>query len=74
MTARLLVTLALLALAGCSSAPRASRAPLSERQRDSVLARSSLAGAGAVGPALSMSDDQARRAQGMNAAVDSLFH
>lgn len=58
---------------GC--APRsnqASRPPLTERQRDSVLARSSLPGASVVGRAMAVSDRAADRAAGADAA-DSLF-
>ena len=61
------------ALAGC--APRADRTatvPLTERQRDSVLARSGLPGAQVVGRALDVSDRAAERAAGSDAA-DSLF-
>ena len=59
--------------AGC--APRSqpsARAPLTERQRDSVLARSSLPGAPVVGRALDVSDRAADHAAEM-AASDSLF-
>jgi hypothetical protein len=60
---------------GCS--PRSgqtSRAPLTERQRDSVLAKSSLPGASVVGRALDVSDRAADRAAGADAQVaDSLF-
>jgi hypothetical protein len=65
--------LLLLSILGC--APRsgqASRQPLTERQRDSVLARSSLPGASVVGRAMDVSDRAADRAAGVNAA-DSLF-
>ena len=63
----------LLALAGCSprSAP-AEHTPLTERQRDSVLARSGLPGAPVVGRALEVSDRAADRAAEM-AASDSMF-
>jgi hypothetical protein len=63
----------MLCAAGC--APRsepAARAPLTERQRDSVLARSALPGAPVVGRALDLSDRAADRAAG-TAAADSLF-
>ena len=64
---------ALLAVAGCSSrADRAASPPLTERQRDSVLARSGLPGAQVVGRALDVSDRAAERAAGSDAA-DSLF-
>ena len=68
-----LALLALAAVAGCSgSSDRSTRAPLTERQRDSVLARTSLPGASTVGRAMDASDDQARRAAATNAQVDSL--
>ena len=71
-------TLALIVLmigccAGC--APRSepsARAPLTERQRDSVLARSALPGATVVGRALEVSDRAAEHAAAA-AAADSLF-
>ena len=63
----LLMALAL--ASGCGSSPRrAAEPPLTERQRDSVLARSGLPGATTVGRALEVSDDAAARA----AALDSL--
>jgi len=64
---------ALLVLVGCSprSAP-AERVPLTERQRDSVLARSGLPGAPVVGRALEVSDRATDRAAEM-AASDSMF-
>lgn len=64
---------ALLGAAGCApgSGP-AARAPLTERQRDSVLARSALPGAPVVGRALDVSDRAADRAV-ETAAADSLF-
>jgi hypothetical protein len=72
---RLLATTALLVLGALSCGPRsqqASRVPLTERQRDSVLARSSLPGASVVGRAMDVSDRAADRAAGSDAA-DSLF-
>lgn len=71
--APIITALALLALAGC--APRsepAARAPLTERQRDSILARSGLPGATVVGRALEVSDQAVDRAA-ETAAADSLF-
>ena len=60
--------------AGCAPrADQAARAPLTERQRDSVLARSSLPGASTVGRALDASDRAAARASSLGAA-DSMFH
>lgn len=68
-----LAGLALFALAGCSSrSERPSNPPLTERQRDSVLARSGLPGAQVVGRALDVSDRAAARAARSDAA-DSLF-
>jgi len=69
-----LVTLALAIVTGCSSGshPKA-RAPLTEHERDSVLARSDLPGGAVVGRALDLSDESASRASQENAAVDSLF-
>ncbi|HKQ58438.1 MAG TPA: hypothetical protein VJY35_11275 [Candidatus Eisenbacteria bacterium] len=62
-----------LALAGCAPrAEKSARAPLTERQRDSVLAKSALPGAPVVGRALDVSDQATDRAAGM-AASDSLF-
>ncbi|MGH7731418.1 MAG: hypothetical protein ACRENJ_09240 [Candidatus Eiseniibacteriota bacterium] len=66
--------LMLLLLAGC--APRSERpvvsVPLTERQRDSILARSGLPGAPVVGRALDVSDQAADHAA-KTAAADSLF-
>ena len=74
--ARTCLGLALVAwLAVASCAPRsqpAERAPLTERQRDSVLARSGLPGAPVVGRALDASDRAADRAAEM-AASASMF-
>ena len=72
-TGTALALVALLALIGCSprSAP-AERTPLTERQRDSVLARSGLPGAPVVGRALEVSDRAGDRAAEM-AASDSMF-
>ena len=59
---------------GCAQHARpASRAALTEHQRDSILARSSLPGANAVGRALDVSDLSADHAAAENAAADSLF-
>jgi hypothetical protein len=73
---RIMLTLAgiaLFAVAGCSSrTERPSSPPLTERQRDSVLARSGLPGAQVVGRALDVSDGAAERAARSDAA-DSLF-
>jgi hypothetical protein len=62
----------ILALAACSKRSGAddrSAPPMSERQRDSAIAKSSLPGAGTVGKALAASDTAAARA----ARVDSLL-
>lgn len=54
---------------GCGIQSGSTRKPaLTERQRDSVIARSSLPGAGVVGRALQVSDRSATRA----ADLDSL--
>ncbi len=69
----LIGSVAVLGLAGCSgSGAHAARAPLSERERDSVLAKTNLPGASTVGRAMDASDDQARRAAATNAQIDSL--
>jgi hypothetical protein len=62
-----------LALGGCAKSQDSTRT-LTERQRDSVLSRSSLPGASTVGRAQGASDGAARRAASMNAQVDSLPH
>ena len=70
-----LVAAAVLMLGALSCAPRAgqaSRPPLTERQRDSVIAQSSLPGATVVGRAMRESDRAAARAARVDAA-DSLF-
>ena len=72
---RILALVALLWTLAAGCAPRtqpAARAPLSERERDSILARSGLPGATVVGRALQVSDGAAQRAAG-TAAADSLF-
>jgi hypothetical protein len=71
---RILAAAALLCVValGCSPHSQSARAPLTERQRDSVLARSGLPGATVVGRAMDVSDRAADRAAGVNAA-DSLF-
>lgn len=72
---KMVVFLALLLL--CASCAQRSepgaRAPLTERQRDSLLARTPLPGASVVGRAMATSDRAARQAAGMDAATDSLF-
>jgi len=72
-TVAALVMVVIVCGAGCAprSAP-AARAPLTERQRDSVLARSVLPGATVVGRALEVSDRATDRKAEL-AASDSLF-
>lgn len=72
MRRTLVAIAALLALAGCAQQETQERAPLTERQRDSVLAEQPLPGAGAVGGALGASDRAAADAARMDAAIDSL--
>lgn len=68
----LLLALASL-VAGCAQRSQpAAKAPLTERQRDSILARSALPGAPVVGRALEISDRAADHAADA-AAADSLF-
>jgi hypothetical protein len=66
----LLLLLALCAAAGCSSKHEASGSTLTERQRDSLLSRSSLPGASTVGRALKVQERAAAHAAGM----DSVAH
>ena len=69
MTVRIALVLALMALAaGCSGPEKSARAPLTEHQRDSVLATEPIPGAPAVGAALRTSDKASER----SAAMDSL--
>ncbi len=77
MTGRFRITVAfvaagfaILAFAGCSKRSDAdrSRPAMSERQRDSTIARSRLPGGGTVGRALAASDSASARA----ARIDSL--
>ena len=56
-----LLALALLALASCARSHTAQRT-LSERERDSLIARSSLVGAPVVGRALALQDSMAVQA------------
>jgi hypothetical protein len=58
----------LIALAGCSTQKHATR-ELSERERDSLIARSQLPGASVVGRAMAVSDRMQRQA----ARQDSAF-
>lgn len=67
------VAAAALLAAGCSgSSDSGAKVVLTEHQRDSVLSKSVLPGAGVVGRALDVSDAESRRAAGMGATVDSL--
>ena len=61
---------AILALSGCAIESGNPRTTLTERQRDSVIARSALPGAGVVGRALVETD----HAAGRTAMMDSLAH
>ena len=61
---------ALTALAGCSRHAERPASTLTEAQRDSAIARSSLPGADVVGRAMQVSGKEARRAT----AMDSLTH
>ena len=54
------------ALGACARPEPAARAPLTEHQRDSVLATEPIPGAGAVGGALRAADKEAGRATGMD--------
>ena len=58
--------------AGCSAGNSGTTKNLTERQRDSILAREPIPGAFVVGRALNASDREASRASRMNAQVDSL--
>ena len=58
----------MIALAGCSTEKHATR-ELSERERDSLIARSQLPGASVVGRAMAVSDRMERRA----ARLDSTY-
>ena len=72
-----LLVLAVVAVCFAGCAPKARppvvNVPLTERQRDSILARSGLPGAQVVGRALDVSDKSADHAAAENAAADSLF-
>ena len=74
MPARIAVLLAVLALmapsAGCSSSEKSAQAPLTEHQRDSVLATEPIPGAPAVGAALRTSDRASDRAATMDSLPD----
>lgn len=63
-----IVAVCAIALAGCSTQKHATR-ELSERERDSLIARSQLPGASVVGRAMAVSDRAERRA----ARLDSTY-
>lgn len=64
------MAVALLALAGCAKSQDTAKAPLTEHQRDSVLAGEKLPGASTVGRAMDEADRQAEAARSTNAMVD----
>jgi len=64
--ATLALALALLALSGCAKGAERPASTLSEAQRDSAIARSSLPGADVVGRAMQASGREARRAANMD--------
>lgn len=71
----LAVSLLLLALSACGGSDRAAdsqavnRDTLTQRQRDSILAKSRIPGASAVGRAMSAADSTSARVQQANAAA-----
>ena len=68
----MLFILAMLGGACSPGKPAGSAAALTEAQRDSVLARSQVPGASAIGRAQGASGVEAGHAAGVNAMVDSL--
>jgi hypothetical protein len=65
--AALVAVLALMSpAAGCSRPEKSAQAPLTERQRDSILATEPIPGAPAVGAALRASDKASERSAGMD--------
>ncbi len=74
MRKTMFVVVALFALAGCSRQQPAEQKELTERQRDSILAKEPIPGAAGVGAALKASDNAADAAAKLNAQVDSLPH
>ena len=65
--ALLLLVLALMSpAAGCSTSEKSAQAPLTQRQRDSILATEPIPGAPVVGAALRTSDKAAERASTMD--------
>ncbi len=69
LAAALAAPMAFAALAGCSRSAERPASTLTEAQRDSAIARSSLPGADVVGRAMQASGREARRA----AAMDSTY-
>jgi hypothetical protein len=69
-----IVILAVLAMVGCAPKKAETKAPLTEHQRDSVLATEPLPGASTVGAAMKASDRASADAAKMNAQVDSASH
>ena len=69
-----LVVGAVVALGGCSAMvdEDTAKSALTERQRDSVLAKSDFRGASGVDRALKVSDREAARAASFESTVDSL--
>jgi hypothetical protein len=70
MSAALAALAALVLLAGCAKHETTAKAPLTEAQRDSILATEPIPGAPAVGGALKAAGKEAAHA----AAVDSAVH
>ncbi len=69
-----LAVVMLILAAGCSDQKTETTKHLTEHQRDSVLAKSSLPGASAVGRAMDAGDREASRAADLGAQLDSLPH
>ena len=73
MNPRILVATAALAVlalpTGCAKSEKSAKAPLTEHQRDSVLATEPIPGAPVVGAALRASDKAAEQAAGMDSVV-----
>lgn len=66
----LVAALALLAVAGCSHSADRPASTLTEAQRDTAIARSSLPGAGVVGRAMQVSGREAHRATSMDSLAN----
>jgi len=65
----LTLLLAMLAMAGCAKTQPTAKTPLTEHQRDSVLATEPIPGAPAVGAALKASDKASQDAAAMDSSV-----